>query len=153
MPINVNLSPDRGVAAQTLMNRSGGAILRDIANFAFPGRINPNTEFYGHEDKQQLQINGGQRLDVIFDYLLENGEVKNPENGNNKEMKIYIKLEDPGDPIDLISSSSSDSDLEIDEGMKKKRKRRSTKRRKTTKRRKSTKRKTKRRKNKRNRRK
>ena len=38
-------------------------------------------------------------------------------------MKIYIKLEDPGDPIDLISSSSSDSDLEIDEGMKKKRKR------------------------------
>ena len=73
MPINVNLSPDRGVAAQTLMHRSGGAILRDIANFAFPGRINPNTEFYGHEDKQQLQINGGQRLDVIFDYLLENG--------------------------------------------------------------------------------
>ena len=82
------------------------------------------------------------------------GEVKNPENGN-KEMKIYIKLEDPGDPIDLISSSSSDSDLEIDEGMKKKRKRKttkrrkSTKRRKTTKKRKSTKRKTKRRKNKR----
>ena len=66
---NVNMSPDRGAAAQTLMNRSGAAILRDIANFAYPGRINPNTEYYGHEDKQQLQVNGGQRLDVIYDFF------------------------------------------------------------------------------------
>ena len=164
MPINVNLSPDRGAAAQTLMNRNDGDILRNVATQAFPGRINANTEYYGHEDKQQLQINGGQRLDIIFNYLLTNGEVKNPDAGNNKEMKIYVKLQNS--PVAAAAtatfisllSSSSDSGLEIDEGMKKRKKKRKTnkrktKRRKTTKRRKSTKRKTKRRKNKRSRRK
>ena len=111
MPINVNLSPDRGAAAQTLMNRNDGDILRNVATQAFPGRINANTEYYGHEDKQQLRINGGQRLDIVFNYLLTNGEVKNPDAGNNKEMKIYVKLEDAAAPIILSSSSDSDSSI------------------------------------------
>ena len=124
MPINVNLSPDRGVPSTTLMNRGDGMILRNIANNAFPGRINSNTKYYGHEDRNQLEINGGQRLNLIYDYLLENNEVKPLE---NKSIKIYINLGDESDEIDLVSSSS-DSDVSLPpEGMKKKRKSRKSK--------------------------
>ena len=47
------------------------AYFKRYIEFAFPGELTL-IQIYGHEDKQQLQINGGQRLDVIFDYLLEN---------------------------------------------------------------------------------
>ena len=124
MPINVNLSPDRGMPSTTLMNRGDGMILRNIANYAFPGRINSNTKYYGHEDRNQLEINGGQSLNLIYDYLLENNEVKPL---GNKSIKIYINLGDESDEIDLVSSSS-DSDVSLPpEGMKKKRKSRKSK--------------------------
>ena len=162
MPINVNLSPDRGVDSQMLINRDEESILSDIAEEAF-GFRRINSETLYHAEDSSLKFNASDTLQDVFFKLVNAGETKIPSRRNDiKNIKVFIKFRDPtiqdssstGSDLSLLSesgnsgTSTSDSGESSEEetGQKKRNKRKSIKKRSSTKRTSTKRRKTKRRK-------
>ena len=161
MPINVNLSPDRGVDSQMLINRDEESILSDIAEEAFGSR-RINSETLYHAEDSSLEFNASDTLQDVFFKLVNAGETKIPSRRNDiKNIKVFIKFRDPiiqdssstGSDLSLsesghsgTSTSDSGESSEEETGQKKRNKRKSRKKRSSTKRSSTKRRKTKRRK-------